>query len=255
MNPFTDIVAYTNTLPAFIQGLPLATIQNHEVRMLPSPVSSDLAWLHIHESDPNDYDKYARAAYIVISDNTALKPRPASGGVFVDDPDCLHMSNLKDPNSVVRDAIHDQLDALTRSGFVKNHDYKKIFKRGWYERERRKHTVAHASAKYFFPRCASAHYQRNVPAMIMNKLSKFSSRSTAVYFCHIAEDISKDYKTRGREKHRGVKLECPLVVEPRVRALQTSQNVTDIPFLSRWNKSIYEPLIKTSWGLQVSSLY
>ena len=142
MNPFTDIVAYTNTL----QGLPLATIQNHEVRMCPSPVSSDFAWLHIG-SDPNDYDKYARAAYIVISDSTALKPRPASAGVFVDDPDCLHMSHLKDPNSVFRDAIHDQLDALTRSGFVKNHDYKKIFKRSWYERERRKHAVALGEAK------------------------------------------------------------------------------------------------------------
>lgn len=77
MNPLTDIVAYTNTLPAFIQGLPLATIQNHKVRMLPSPVSSDFAWLHIQGSDPNDYDKYARAAYIAISDNTALKPRPS----------------------------------------------------------------------------------------------------------------------------------------------------------------------------------
>lgn len=90
---------------------------------------------------------------------------------------------------------------------------------------------------------------QGVPAMIMNKFSKFSSRSTAVYFCHIAEDIldpgrrdrlqlyghiSKDYKTRGREKHRGVKLEWPsLIVEPRVRALQTSQNVKDIQFLSR----------------------
>lgn len=91
---------------------------------------------------------------------TSFSTRPASAGLFLDDPDCLHMSNLKDPNSVFRDAIHDQLDALTRSGFVKNHDYKKIFKSGWYERERRKHTVAHASAKYFFPRRACNDYEQ-----------------------------------------------------------------------------------------------
>ena len=116
-NPLTDIVGYANTLPAFIQGLPTATIQKHEVRMFPAPVPSDFAWLYVQGANPEDYDKYARAAYVAMSDGTVLKPRNAGAGVFLDDPDCFHMSDLKDPNSVVRDAIHTELDRLTKNGF------------------------------------------------------------------------------------------------------------------------------------------
>lgn len=58
----------------------MASSQKHEVRMFPSPVSFDFAWLYTQGANPDDYGRYARAACVAIMGKTALKPRNAGAG-------------------------------------------------------------------------------------------------------------------------------------------------------------------------------